>query len=41
MTPVGADVEKLDPCALLAGKQNGAAALGNSEAIPQKNEKIR
>ena len=33
-TSVSMDVQKLEPCALILGVQNGAAAVENSNAIP-------
>jgi len=33
---IGEDVEKLEPCAVLAGAQNGAAAVENSTKVPHK-----
>lgn len=39
ITRVGEDVEKRDPCALLAGMQTGAATTENSGEVPQ-NVKI-
>ena len=36
ITSAGWDVEKLEPCALLVGMKNGAAAMENSMAVPQK-----
>ena len=35
-TRVGEDGEKLGPSALLLGKENGAAAMAKSKALPQK-----
>ena len=33
---VGEGVETLEPCTLLAGKENGAAAVETCAAVPQK-----
>ena len=36
MTGVGENVEKLEPCILLVGMPNGAAALESRMEVPQK-----
>ena len=37
-TSVGEDVEKLEPSFTAGGNANGAAALGNSLAVPQNGK---